>query len=694
MASSFLALLSFATVAAYPQTKLDIDFPGGRLEVLATEVAQQLGKQVTITPDVKNEIVVAYGQQVDSAQMIQHVAELTATTWTVTEDRITVSANAQVRQQELRQADAKHREYLRKGLENFKKQYEPTDYPPDEEGGEPYHYEPSAGEKLLVQVVTGLGENNLALVGSGQRVVFSSNPNRMQRRLGRFDTQLVQGWIQEHNAGLAGAEEYGEAMKPIQENPAKLLVSVSRWDYYQAYLTVQCSLIGADGSVLATQMGYLASEDEINEYIETEENEGQTRPARPGDDIPLKWSEDAQLLANSMPYSTELPKTIPARVLEVLRNPDEFEPLRYAVGEGLVEAARRMGKSLVAVPGDTSPTMWGGKLPETYGELRNSFQWYGLAEPEPESNEGWLLLPARDSLEQRKNRVDRVELANLLRSAEGKVFLPLDTVATFVHRNPQALNNPIVTTRLMLMAPSAFGSGFFAGATPEMLGLYGSLSTAQRQMVKNGQPLTYSQLSADSRAYIDKMVFGAVANLKKVDPQVDLQEPSVNRLFDFEGEESFGPWAIEPTEHLGNGIHPQSPFRSNRVTGTYAIPTDESGNLHTMSFPMGKEELAYFKLMLKQPEYAAEMTNYISMLEGMRLGQRDMYFIVIQLSQTHGLTGTLVDLKDPDPTKKYGLSSLPDAFRAEVDRLAEELSKTEYGQMLSGGFGGGGTIKP
>lgn len=696
MASSFLALLSLASVAVSPQAKLDIDFPGGRLEVLANSIAQQLGKQVSISPEVRNEIVVAYGQQVDAEQMMGKVAALTATTWTISGDQLNITPDGNLRNRQKQEAAAKLRENLRKGIETFKKQMQPQDYPPDEEGGEPYHWEPAASERLLLQIVTGLGENSLAQVGKGQRIVFSSSPNRMQRPLGRFDSRLVDEWVKDYNTAvdenLAYQRESGEysdyQAKRIDQPPAKLLVAVSRFDSYASYLSITMLLIGQDGSVLANQMGYISG-DLDEEPMYREEEGSQEEPAQPGDEIPVEWSPEAQKLAKATPYSGELPQPIAAEILDMIRRPDEFEPLRYSFGEGLVSAAKKMGKPLVAVPSDAIMG-YGMELPKNYGELRNLFGYYGV---KAEEANGWMLLKPQNPDEARRERVNRFELAKLLSLTKDRVFVPLDALAEYVYRNPSAFENSISMTRLTLFAPMMLGGGFGGGASPEMLSLYGSLSPGMRQMVRTGRPLAYSQLSADSRLLVDKMVFGAVPQIRTIDVQASLNEPSMSQLFNFSDEGGYGAIANEPTELLANGIAPQSPIHSNAVKGLYAVPMDDEGRLHTMSFPLGKEELAYFQLLMKQPEYAAEMTNYLSMLNGLRIGEKETFYVVIQLTQKQGLTGALVDMKDPNKAQKYGLNSLPEDLKRQVDALAAELAKSEYGQMLSGGFGGG-TIKP
>lgn len=717
--------------------QLDLAIPGATLASVSQQIGTQLGARVILDPSVANDLVVIWVKSKPASQVMQKIGEATATKWTLTDGVLTVSSDSAVRSQEFAKVRAQNAKDILESKRTFLENLKPQKYKDDD--GEEYEYEPATEQYLIGDLLRNVPDQTLTSIQPGQRLVLSSRPTPMQRPLGRFDSKRVMDWIAENNAqfeGTEGAEDYqndpeyqqyiqmfGQEMlemmpKPIKEQPQKLLLILERdneSEFEEVSIHVQVRVQGASTLTLLSTDTWLGSQSEGEVFAEAVDQQTVSAPARaagtqdheeprkpmPGDDIKIEFSKDALLLraawgdSDSQTGMPSMPK-VSGRVKELLADPVTYEPMRYEIGEVLMQAAEKRGLPLVA-PMIDEIDIYERDMPKTLGDLRDELPWYEMEEAE---KDGWWQFSLTDPAPNWAKRMDRQALAALLQESAKKTFVSLDNLATFIYRFPAANQNTVANSRLKIVAPQLMSS-FGGGNELDMMRLYGSMSPGERQRLKQSGSITIGALSSNTQSELSRQIFGAGGSLMPVDPQKDLADQDIVKMvsgsFGMGMGMGYGYAGHEPTEALPNGLPRNGVLGAKVDTDNYLVAMGPEGGLVSGLPPLGRAELAMLALMMKNPEFLAQMDQYGEMLRFLRTGRRETIRLAALVAPKLGIKGSLQDLKEPDMANAYTLTNLPGPLKTQVEADLQTLQNSPLAKMLEqmGSMGSpSGPIKP
>lgn len=736
------ATLGTAALSAIQTPALDLDFPGGTLMTLAKEIETQTGWKLNVHPDVANEVVVVYSNGKGTEDIIKRLAKVTATTWTLNGDEMQVLPDISLRNQQWQASQKIYTDQIIKARQEYLNSVKKRTIKDDD--GEEYEYEPELEQKILAELIAGAPIQSFTSLQPGGRIVLSSNPNRIQVSLGRFNAQDVQEWIKNHNESVkmmndpafGDDDEMGTGVDPeymnmimgmmpkqeeIKEPPAKMLLVLSRSRHSGMFrgdgITCTAKVMGRSGKTLlqtTTMIGsgyageFAAVATAAAETLEAprpagDQEEAPKKAKKPGDELEITWPEETKLVKDAFrldfePSAANL--TMPKKIREILMRPDLYEPMKYELGDGLVASAKLLKLPVIAVLPD-QVFQFSAEMPKTIGEFRESLKMHSVLESD---EDGWWTLVPEDPADTRLTRVSRPALTQMLALGQNRMFLPLDPIADFVYQFPDAAENTVASNILRIFAPQIFMSMFGGTASTDHLRLYGSLSSAHRKVIRSGTPLQVNQMSQATKTLVEQMVFGADGQISPVNPETALEPVSIAKMMqDSMGMGmamgGYGTGNEEPTELFPNGLPPAGRLAMKVHKTQYLVAVSADGSPLKMNMPFGRMELAMWGMLSKNPEFLAELGNMDQYFRNMRAGNRHELKFAMFLTPNLGFSGELHDIEEPDMSKKYSIYQLPDGLREQVAGDITELENSPFGKMMQmmgeGGFGGGGgTIKP
>ncbi|MBX3115598.1 MAG: hypothetical protein KF836_13615 [Fimbriimonadaceae bacterium] len=729
------ATLGPAALSSLQTPALNLEFHGGTLSTLAKDIEAQTGWKLNVHPEVANDIVVVYSNGESTENIIKQLAKATASTWALNGDEMQILPDVTMRNQQWQTSQQAYNQQVIKARQTYLNSVKKRTIKDDD--GEEYEYEPELEQKILAELIANAPVQTFTSLQPGGRVVLSSNPNRIQVALGRFNAQDVTEWIKQHNESVKlmndpslGGDVEGMGIDPeymnmimgmmpkqeeIKEPPAKMLLVISRSRrgmFGGGGITCTAKVIGRTGKTLlqtSTNLGggyygeLVAVSAEAMSSTSDQEQEPK-KVEKPGDDLKIDWPEETKQVKDALridfdPSAANL--SMPKKVREILLRPDLYEPMKYELGDGLIATAKLLKKPLVAVVPDEI-FQFSEELPETIGAFRESLQAHDVVELE---EGGWLVFAPKDPAKTRSERVSRIALTQMLALGQNRMFLPLDPIADFVYQYPKASENSVASNVMRMFAPQIFMSIFGETSSTDHLRLYGSMSRAHRNSLKTGTPLQVNQMPPATRTVVEQLVFGADGKISAVNPETALEPMSVSKMMqDMMGMgmsmgAGGGVGTEEPTELFPNGLPPAGRLAMKAHKTQYLVAVSADGSAMKMNMPFGRMELAVWGLLSKNPSFMAEMGNMDSYFRNMRAGYRNELKFAMFLTPSLGFSGELLDIEEPDMNRKYSIYDLPDGLKQQVAGDITELEASPFGKMMQmmgdGGFGnGGGTIKP
>jgi hypothetical protein len=745
MTSSVLALAMMGVLHTPIQDKvIDLSIKGSTLRVIGEELGKEAGWTPTFDPSVANEVLVLRTKGMKIDDVLVKIAEVTGTKWTLNGDQMLVQPDFTVRNAALAKVRAKNAKAI---IDSRIKYYDTLKTQTYKDGEEEYTYEPEKEALLLGDMVRGLSDQFLTTIAPGQRVVLSSNPTSMQRPLGRVNVQGITEWIAQENESRKLSEddrqqmmndpEYQQYMemfggrmeamipKPITEAPQKVLLIVERFgrnDFDPVSVSISLRVMGSKGNTLLEtqtvfseyneneyEMGMLAPALEgrdipeiAREALGQDPSEEAPRKPMPGDDIPITVSADTKAVfeAAKVDYSDRNLANISKRTREIMMRTDLYDPMQFELGEFLLDGAEKRDLNFVAVLPD-QVRQYGNELPAKLGDVRDRLPEYDLVETE--AGGWWSVLPNEPGSVW-AGRIDRQAFTGTLMAAQNRFFVPLDTLATFLFRFPDANENSMVSQRLQMFAPQMQTMMGGLGDDESMMRVFGGMTQQERQIMRNGGSIPIGRLSAGPRGVLQEKFFGYMPTVTPVDLEKDMSpQTPVEMMSGMMGMGMLygmgGATLSEPTEIMPVGL-PANGSVSMRVNSeSYVISMTKDGVLMPGIPPFGRNELAFFSLLQNNPEFAAQMQESNQMFQNLRTGIRDQLHMVVLIAPGMGSKSVLSDPHDPDMTKTYSIYNLPAEFKQQMDADAEALRKSPMGKFFEamgsgmGGYGGG-TIKP
>jgi hypothetical protein len=548
------------------------------------------------------------------------------------------------------------------------------------------------GGRALVQILSLMTQAQLERMCGQTRAVFSTRPNRMQVAMPNGADAAIQQLIKEMRM-------LDRAMKDAEGNRdrGRIFVSgsISPMEFEPGSTGVPAI------TILRAGAGFEAGSTYVQMTVADANGESITHATV---DIPLPASETAATftagpdekpiilsdiatrysrvmksagssLSTSMmgggPGQPELivvnqdPSTVvPATqdLLEQILNPDKYEPMRLAPTEGLDAVADQLGKSIVAYIPDTAlltinNALVGDKVKPS--DFLSQLQSKAAVAATVDGD--WIQIEPTGPASSRRQQVNRAALAKALNLLVKQGYLSLEDLGVYAS---QQLTSPAYSrwdrAAYSVINPSS-ADQYFGYQNPWwLLRLYGTLSSAQRQVLLGGQQLPIANLTAAQHEMLATEVFRSGYGVK-IQRENEPQRVGAGMWYPglFE----------EVTYALPNGLTREG-YIQVKTTLEPAVQTLSSATGAVSFLPFGG--MAWTRMNVDRPDLttaygpAARADKY-------RMATKASHAFTFQFSPQVTMSGKLADMV-PDKNAKYGpYESLPADFRSLVEGAASRL---------------------
>ncbi len=385
----------------------------------------------------------------------------------------------------------------------------------DSEGDVPAASSPEVrepGGRAIARILAGIDPGTLAAIAPDTRVVFSSNPNRLQRFIGGHPGAVLREFAKEQAVWSAAvARSRGSRSKsmsdpeqqsdpsfsgPLDETPQRFELSVAR-PSSNSDLELELRIEAADGEVV----NLWQSDLDVDSPQESEPSE-QLKSTK------LELSPESQAIEAVLRYQTGSPEgesapiSLTPEVRKRILRPDIDDPLSFVPADVLLQLAKVKGLDLVAcMPDDllAADPINGADLAVALQEAAPSISIY--------EQDGALLVRPKDWLRLEAERLDRKRFGALMNIADEDDTIRLAKWAEY------SLSNPDPNDQLageFLMAVTGLDEALsHSGESWTMLQLYGLLLPTQLQALNAGGHLRYADLTEAQRNLLSYYVFGS-----------------------------------------------------------------------------------------------------------------------------------------------------------------------------------------
>lgn len=398
--------------------------------------------------------------------------------------------------------------------------------------------------RALARILAAMNPVDLASIPAGSRVVFALTPTQTQRLLPGGAVNAINLFAREQQkyvqAEVQAQPEATQAFKliffgqdtrpnPIRGGVAEAMLVVQRYAGSES-LQIELKVADQTGQFVGQAMrtlqgpdvrsgnaGGKATQFPKNESITVSESGQQHAKLMAialsggGDTFMVKMSGNStaavrMVTASGGPDSPP-PAVVSPEWRSILSNPDQFEPLGFAVSELLMGMAKAQGGNIVAGLPDSAlvPLSRRSFAPVTPSELAQILRMsLGIL---VNSSDGWTIIKPKYHSLARLDRVDRVALGNMLRSIAREGRLSLDAAGRYALGRRQPSMGGLEAIHVSLIdagAGSAFNS---AVGNWKMVQLYATFDASRRETLADGGTLRLGAMTPQQSAIVRSMVF-------------------------------------------------------------------------------------------------------------------------------------------------------------------------------------------
>lgn len=707
-----LLLLSPASQAPDLSKKITFDRVAMPAKRLVQELGQSLGLPLDTSPQVAPDVLVVRFEGVTGQEALDRIASTVNGVWQEEEGvrrLIRPAGNAN------REAAAERQARIQVIRDSIKKQMDALNKKPGDPQDETRELDFDLGfmgnqvnvDRHILTLVSRLNPADLAGADTDTRIVFASNPNRMQKLLpGNLDP-IVADLVAQHNKIAAEAAAQpdkepenemekqmrnwmkmmgrGQKPVPIEGRPSKLLLIAEPQDFIGG-ANVTLRLFDSKGKVVVEGSTMFGESRFMEEAMEMATQSEKPAPAPAKDDAPIEFSATTKELSKIFSSFTENQARgglTPETESKLLR-PDLYDPLSFAISESFLASAKHKKLNLVALIPDTMTSMLDLFFDKalTINAFLESIKDHD--EIVSETKDGWMTVRPKHPLSARTSRVDRTALAKLIGAAKARGSISLDDIAAYALTSPSPFEDSAAMSYLMLFAPSSMQMGMTGMVDWDAIRLYGTLSPDQKRNLMAGNPVSYSGLDVRQRGLVEKMMFGPGTNLKVIDPAAPPKtEFGFAEMMMSFANRSSSDFREEPTEAMPNGLPSAGFFRATVSTEPIGKVVGNDPMLAYAS--IGADELALFR-MLKDDPNMAMFGGMMPTIEKLRLGERTNIHMRFFAREDVALERNLQDSRIDPNGPVYAMNDLPQAFKDKIEKRFQEFKKSPFPLF---GFGGG-----
>jgi hypothetical protein len=722
MTTLIAALLLTSLALQEPDLSRKVDFealamPASRL---VGELGSKVGLKLATSSQTAPDVVVLRATQTPVQEILDRVAEVVGGEWSKENDgtlrliRPAAIANRELAQERQAKLATLHKELKQRNDARIAREKAAASGK-DKEGEEAFAMAFGGGthEKHLLTLLSRIPLADLVFTDPEARVVYSSNPTRMQRLLPGDLRPIVAELVAEHNR-LAAAnrremEEEGlnEEMKawvelaksfgldreakPIEGRPAKLLLIASRSTMFGG-LEVELRLYDQKGKVVLQDEMNFGMTEFLRMAQETMEGEAKPGGQPAADDAPIEYSKTTQefnkLFQTLMAPTGRTPLT--EETDAKLSRPDLYDPLSFAPSEALFAVSKKRQLNVAAMLPDNIVSfleVFSGGSATVHGFLEGL---KGEDSIQTETKGGWLIVRPAFPSETRRSRVDRMGLARLIGAAKRNGAATLDDVAAYAQTSPSPYEDSFAMMYLMLFAPNAVQQGMQGMVDWNSIRFYGLLTPNQKQTLADRGRILFGNLSPAQQELVRRMAFGSGSDLRIQDPNAKpkSEQGFMEMMVGFMGARGGSDHRQEPTEIMPNGL-PASGF----LTGSLSVePAAKAvGNDPLTAFAaLGADELAMFRFFKEDPNMSM-MAGMMPTVDKVRLGERTTIELKFFVAPEVALERSLQDHRFPKDGPVVSINQLPADFQARIEQRLQAFKKSPFPNIP---FGGGGVRPP
>lgn len=670
--------------------KIDFSHSAAPTRVVLEALSKQTGVPLFVTGAAAQEIVIIKVKDAVLDDVLKRIADVSSCEWKVEGDGFRLIPSVATRNREAKTERDARVAALRKLIAERDKALNAHLKPGENWMNEAMlgmYWSPDLGSNAITRLLSQLDLGLLADLQHGQRIVFSTNPTRMQRALGRSATTVIAEFVKEHNDDVKMQEEMGNTAmsdedgqrEMITGTPAKALLIGHRTTDYVG-LEVQLVLYDAQGKVLLTAnddraLG-LRRFEEIARMASREEPKAAEQKPDP-DPTPIEFSAITKELSQYLiGMGIPVGKPMSRELHQALLRPDRHDPLAFAPSEILVAIATAKKAQLVANLPDSlagTASLMGNAKP-TVGQATE--QYFDGKELTAETKDGWLTVRPAKPDANRKMRVDRLALTLIVAAGEEKGVPSLDDFANYALACPPPDETPAAYLYIQLFAPNVAGSQDW-----DMLKFYATLSQGQRHLLVNGGRITIPSLTLPQRDIVEAMAFGAPPRLR-VGPKKQTDGfDSLEWLSPFLP--STNDYREEPTELMPTGLPADAALVLQSRAAPIAIVAGDpeggqGGGMEDASArrgALGVDDLARDEYIRQDPNYA-EVAAMMPQLGKVRLGNRAMYEFTFNLGPNVFMDRSLNDDGYDASSEPVSMDNLPQGFKDQIAKRVEALKKS------------------
>ncbi|MCH8980050.1 MAG: hypothetical protein IH945_12530 [Armatimonadetes bacterium] len=555
--------------------------------------------------------------------------------------------------------------------------------------------------------------STLASIGPGDRVVYSTRPTRMQKRMPLNTGGIVRDFIRNHNllaqrsAGLRQDQSIRfsgglNSAEPI-EGIGKMYVILSRG---QRSSTVQIEVKFADTNGLFVGQGYLSVTPDYGPRSRATSDEGEpielSRLSREMAVIMAQESNsptsDRQVFRVALggvggrtsalivsSGSDNLPKKFSDELMQAFVNPDKYDPTGFYTAESYMQAAKASGKNLVATFPDSVVTELAIKLVQ--GRLTTK----GLIAASPgfglkvEEEEGWMTVTPTWPAATRNHRFDRDEAAKLFRSVSSRGYATLDELADYsFHLSVGSSQRTLDMIYLSLInkdVADLFSQ--YVNGNLDLLRLYASLPQQLKRSVGEDMRTRVGRLPRKAKVFAERAAYrpGGMTYFS-FGGQRGRMTAMISRTVEQGAQQRQGlpgnSILREPTESMPNGLPAEATLVFGRTIedGVLASATNVRGGRMMTAPQLGMQQSMLANIVVSGAFQQREFNKFV-------LAQIADISIAIDLGEFGRPSARFQDAWLVRGARALTYPQLPEGFRAMVDRTRKSMSS--LGDLRFGG---------
>jgi hypothetical protein len=350
------------------------------------EIAKATGAKIDVAAEAASETVVICVKDTPLFELMKRLADVVSGEWRTDKDGTQwLSYSPEKLKQEAAAEIAARQKEVAKAIKSMARGPDREELARENPNYDVDLLDLEAGTKVVFQILDRVSVADLASVGSGERLVFSSSPTRMQRPLGDV-REILSSFTKEHNKEareylkqrkidedkhpqtveekqrlrefeiLNGYGPGGSNFLKIFDTPAKLLFIVGNGGEVAetGNLDIEVRMYDPEGKIMLSTGLWLPVSDSV--WTEPA-NTGATKRTQ------ISFSPSTQELGRVFNFSD--PTNIPApsqELREKLLRPDLYDPYSFGQSEALMSLPRPRAKtSSATIPIPSIPCLIGSK---------------------------------------------------------------------------------------------------------------------------------------------------------------------------------------------------------------------------------------------------------------------------------------------------------------------------------------------